>query len=288
MTPGGPARAARPTEGWSLTVSDPGPEAEVVADRLWQLGATAVAEEGADLVAGFGDEKAAAAAAAALSGNGVQALVAPDDGAWRAGWRAFAPDIEVGPLTIRIVQRAGPAWGEAEAQTRVGRPNLVEIDPGNSFGSGHHPSTLQCLREVVRRAGPEVSMLDVGTGSGILAVAASVLGAGPVVAVDADPDAAVVGGANARANGALVGMVGGTVAAIRGAFDLVVANLGGAEAPISLAPRLVALRRPGGTLVLAGLLEEQASVVSAAYARAGRATMAVDDGWACLTITGKG
>ena len=199
----------------------------------------------------------------------------------------FAPDIEVGPLTIRIVDRAGQgraAVGSGAPPDADGR-RLVEIDPGDSFGSGHHASTLQCLREVVRMAAPGRAVLDVGTGSGILAVAASALGAGPVVAVDVDPEAIGVAAANARVNRVAVEVVGGTVAAIRGMFDLVVANLGGADAPISWAPDLGAVLRPGGTLVLAGLLEEQADTVRRAYADWGTTNAAMEEGWACLTIT---
>ena len=288
MTPAGSATGGSRPAGWSLTVSDPGPEAEVVADRLWCLGATAVAEAGPDLVAGFAAEEQARAAAAALGDVGARCRVAEDDGAWRSAWRAFATDIHAGPLTIRIVERAGPTRattaGAATGPPAPG-PRPVEIDPGDSFGTGHHPSTRQCLDEVVRRVGPGRSVLDVGTGSGILAVAASLLGAAPVVAVDVDPDAAAVAAANARANRASVGVVGGTVAAVRGAFDLVVANLGGAEVPVALAPVLEARVRPGGSLVVAGLLEEQSDMVTQAYAGTGRAAVARDEGWACVTIT---
>lgn len=282
-----------PASPWSLTVPGVGAAAELVSDRLWTLGATAVAEGADELLAGFGDEATARAAAAALSRSGVHCLVSVDDGAWRSAWRAFADDVVVGPLTIRCVERRSADHRTADNQTAGHRAaghqrRVIEIDPGDSFGSGHHTSTRQCLREVVGRAGAGISVLDVGTGSGVLAVAAAALGAGPVVAVDVDPAAAAVAAANAEANAVRVGVVCGELPAVRGVFDLVVANLGGALVPISLAPALGAAVRPGGSLVLAGMLVGQAEGVSRAYAASGEVSVTVDEGWTCLAVTRSG
>ena len=276
-------RPQDPGAEWALAVPARGAEAEVLADRLWQLGATAVAEEGPTLVAGFADETTARAAARWLSTTGAEGRLITDDGAWRSAWRAFAPDVVVGPLTIRIVDRAAGGGGR-EADATDGAEGVVTIDPGDSFGSGHHPTTRQCLRAVVGWAGPGVSVLDVGTGSGILAVAAASKGAERVVAVDVDPRAARRAAGNATANGLTVAMACGTVAGIRGRFDLVVANLGGAEAPIALAPDLAAAVRPAGHLVLGGMLDQQAAVVGEAYSRWGSITAESEAGWTCLTV----
>ena len=284
MSEAGDRRAQGPEAGWALAVPARGAEAEVLADRLWQLGATAVAEEGPTLVAGFADETRARAAARWLSATGAEGRLIPDDGAWRSAWRAFAPDVVVGPLTIRIVDRAA-GGGVSEADATDGAEGVLTIDPGDSFGSGHHPTTRQCLRAVVRLAGPGVSVLDVGTGSGILAVAAAAKGAERVVAVDVDPLAARRAAGNATANGLRVAVACGTMAGIRDRFDVVVANLGGAEAPVALAPNLGAAVAPAGHLVLGGMLDQQAAVVCDAYRRWGSITAESEAGWTCLTVT---
>lgn len=277
-------RAQDPEEGWALAVPARGAEAEVLADRLWQLGASAVAEEGPTLVAGFAAETTARAAARWLSATGTEGRLIPDDGAWRSAWRAFAPDVVVGPLTIRIVDRAA-GGGVSERDATDGAEGVLTIDPGDRFGSGHHPTTRQCLRAVVRLAGPGVSVLDLGTGSGILALAAAAKGAERVVAVDVDPRAARGAAGNAAANGLRVAVACGTMAGIRDRFDVVVANLGGAEAPVALAPNLGAAVAPAGHLVLGGMLDQQAAVVRDAYRRWGSVTAESEAGWTCLTVT---
>jgi ribosomal protein L11 methyltransferase len=207
-------------------------DAERAADALWQLGATAIEQQPARLVAGFADDGAVRAAHDALARR----------------WSA------------RIVE-LDPAWRDvlrSPARTiRVRDDVTVEIDPGRVFGNGDHPTTTAALDALVSevRAGDRV--LDVGCGSGVLAVAAARLGASAVVAVDVDPEAAEVTRANAHRNGVAQVIDASTtpVADVPGPpFDVVVANLGGRLVVDEVARHLAA--RTGRALIVGGLLDD--------------------------------
>lgn len=198
-------------------------------------------------------------------------------------WTAAARDRFVPiPVGRRLVVL--PEWSPPES---AGDRIAVRIRPGTGFGTGDHPTTAMCLEALERaldaRAAP-CAVLDVGTGSGILALAAARLGAGPVVALDTDPDAI----ANARANRALnalpgVGLVGGGIEALRGTFDVVLANLL-ANLIVDLVPDFRAVLAPGGRLVLAGLLTDQGDRVEAALVANGLAAVGYEAraGWLTL------
>jgi len=243
---------------------------ELAAVELWDRGATAVAVEPAGgrvaLVASFPTAAAAREVAAEL-GAGVDEV---DDG-WRDAWKAWAEPLEVGGLVV------APAWRPVPvADGRV----VVEIDPGPCFGSGSHPSTRLALRLLAERPPSGLSVLDVGTGSGILAVAAALLGAGRVVAVDVDPAAVAVTERNAERNGvaARIEVSTATLDAVGAGHDLVLVNVT-AGVHAQLGPAAVAATRPGGELWLAGLLPGQWRHVADAYAPA-RLLAAPDlDGW---------
>lgn len=156
------------------------------------------------------------------------------------------------------------------------RPGLipVEIEAGLAFGTGHHGTTAGCLEMIARLARQRRPrhILDLGTGSGVLAIGAAKLLRKPVLATDIDPVATRVAASNARLNGvaALVHTVtapGMSSAVIRNAapFDLVVANIL-ARPLIGLAPAIARAVAPGGSLVLSGILAEQRRAVIAAYA----------------------
>jgi len=143
---------------------------------------------------------------------------------------------------------------------------VVRIPPGLAFGTGSHPTTALCLNWLAERVKPGMRVVDYGSGSGILAVAAACLGAESVIAVDNDPQALLATQDNARAN-----QVGERIQvfspeqcpAIQA--DLVVANIL-ANPLIELAPRITALLAGQGELALTGILEDQAADVSEAYA----------------------
>jgi ribosomal protein L11 methyltransferase len=205
---------------------------------------------------------------------------APDEASWRDAWRAHADVVEVGSI------RLWPSWWDQPAPPFDGV--TVLLDPGWAFGSGSHPSTRMALRTIGQRVPPGNRVLDLGCGSGVLAVAAALLGAGVVVAVDVDPEARRATADNARANG-VDGQIEVTdvLAAETPPFELVVANIGAAVLT-DLAPVIVAAVADGGVVVLGGLLVDQAPAVVAIYGRTGAGLRVVstdeEDGWTTLVL----
>jgi ribosomal protein L11 methyltransferase len=166
-----------------------------------------------------------------------------------------------------------PSWSK-----KLPRKNqaVVILDPGLSFGTGQHPTTAFCLRELVRCGKIETrrSFLDIGTGSGILAIAATKLGYSPVCAFDCDPEAVRVAHANARANSVhkKLRISRGDVTKLRihaaKQYDLVCANL---ISTLLMAERrrIAAQLKRGGTLVLAGILKSEFYRVQKVFAELG-------------------
>lgn len=187
---------------------------------------------------------------------------------WAESWKLHFKPIEIGSrLLIK------PGWSRKRA--RKGQA-VVILDPGLSFGTGRHPTTLFCLRQVARpgqgREGR--SFLDIGTGSCILAIAAAKLGYAPVAAFDHDPAAIRVARENARRNRVLHKIdlseqdVTELPARAKERYDLVCANLI-SNLLIEERDGIVERVRPGGRLVLAGVLDREFSQVANAYAAAG-------------------
>lgn len=231
--------------------------ADLVVDALWQAGTPAVEEQettaSRTFLAGYPSEEAADAAAAAARRAGADSVEVGsilDDGL--DGWRAHAAPHRTGPFTVV------PPWLDAPA-TPGSRP--LVIDPGRSFGSGSHPTSrlvLAALEPLVTRS---TTALDVGCGSGILAIGSVLLGAASAHGIDVDPDAPAVTLANAAANGVADRVTAsdeplGAVAASGRRFEVVAANL---LAPIlvELAEPLRTVVAPGGTLVVSGLLADR-------------------------------
>jgi ribosomal protein L11 methyltransferase len=168
---------------------------------------------------------------------------------WNETWKkSFAP-IDVG-RTLRII----PSWLNAETD-RI----PIIIDPGMVFGTGHHETTRTCLSliEKIAETGNRKRFLDIGTGTGILAIGASRLGFEQVVAVDVDPLAVDAATRNAAANGLNnIEIRKGAISSVSGTFDVIVANLL-SEILIAIAPELAERLNPGGTAILSGLLVGQ-------------------------------
>ena len=195
---------------------------------------------------------------------------------WLETWKARFTPIRIGRFLVR------PSWSASSAPS-----DGVEIvlDPGMAFGTGLHPTTRQCLEAVGRIALEGRSVLDVGTGSGILAVAAAKRGARPVVAVDTDPLAIRATVENARRNAATIEAREGSAADVEGSFDVVLANLV-ADVLIAIARDLRARTRPGGTLVVAGIIHETEEGVARAFGELGLAVVDRDqrDDWVSLVL----
>src|SRR5690606_31652441 len=160
-----------------------------------------------------------------------------------------------------------PAWEDA---TPVGDEVVVRIDPGMAFGTGTHPSTQLCLQLLDRYLVPGARVFDVGTGSGILALAAARLGAGPVDAVDTERVAIAALGENAALNG-LTGQIRaavGSVEAFDGPYDLIMINIL-AEVIVQLLPAAAQRLAPTGAMILSGIIEAREPKVSAALESSG-------------------
>jgi ribosomal protein L11 methyltransferase len=170
-----------------------------------------------------------------------------------------------------------PTWHEPPAQAT----RFIRLDPGLAFGTGTHPTTRMCLRWIARHAPAGQRVLDYGCGSGILAIAAARFGAAQVDAIDIDPAAVQSTLANAQANG--VRLDAGLPDQARGQYQVVLANI--LATPLKLlAPLLCSLVAPGGSLVLAGILERQAGELKAAYAPHARLEVSdTEDGWVLMT-----
>ena len=195
-----------------------------------------------------------------------------EDQDWERSWMDnFQP--------MRFGQRLWivPSWHEAPEPEAV---NLL-LDPGLAFGTGTHPTTSLCLQWLDGQALNGCNVLDFGCGSGILAIAALLLGAKHAVGTDIDPQALEASRDNAGRNGIAAERfplyLPGDMPA--GTYDVVVANIL-AGPLVQLAPTISAHVRPGGRLALSGILAEQADEVRAAYADLFELDpTAVQDGW---------
>ena len=188
-----------------------------------------------------------------------------------------ATQAQFGPLRIADKFWIVPSWC---APPDAAALNLA-LDPGLAFGTGSHPTTRLCLEWLALRVAPGCSLLDYGCGSGILAIAATKLGAGRVIGTDIDPQALRAGADNARANGVDVAFVAPD-AIPDATYDLVVANI--LTNPLRmLAPALAMRVREAGSIALAGLLDTQAAQVAEAYTRwFNIAPWRTADGWSLL------
>jgi len=187
---------------------------------------------------------------------------------WAESWKKHFKAFEIGNALL-----VKPSW--IKRRPRAGQA-VVVLDPGLSFGTGQHPTTSFCLTEIVRvlKKGTHQSFLDIGTGSGILAIAAAKLAYQPVRAFDFDPESIRVARANAQVNGVQrqVRITRGDVAKLKlkpgKKFDLVCANLI-SNLLLAEKKRIVAQLNQGGTLVLAGILAVEFSAVQNAFAACG-------------------
>jgi ribosomal protein L11 methyltransferase len=209
-------------------------------------------------------------------------VAARDEEDWANAWKAHYAVHRVGR---RVLVKA-PWHDYTPAPVEI----VVELDPGMAFGTGLHPSTQLCMSALEDELAAGDRVLDVGAGSGILAIAAALLGASSVDGVDVEPVAVRAARENAARNGvaSLVRVEHGSVGVdepFRGPYDLVVANII-ARVLIELAPALAGAVAPGGTLILGGIIDSKEESVHAAFAVeeltvAGRST---SEDWVALVL----
>lgn len=288
---------------WQLTVPAAAETSDALTNFLWEQGALGVVEEEAPgipprLRAFFAESKSSTALLAAVAAYraSLRALgfsqtgdaeIAPLlDEAWASAWQQSFPARLVG-RRLRVLPPwldGAPPGAAPGAEDRV----TVVIEPGRAFGTGHHGTTEGCLvlLEEALAAAPGAAVLDIGTGTGILAIAALRLGARSVLAIDVDPDAVAATTVNAERNDCR-----GLVARLAEPQDvsepapIVLANLL-THTHLALAPHYARLVTPGGQLVLGGMLDNEDDRVGEALAARGferRARVALE-GWASLRL----
>jgi ribosomal protein L11 methyltransferase len=278
---------------WALVVAAPEDELDILSAELFDRGAlgveiqdreappmpgTPALPDGTGRCIAHFTHREDATDAARLLGRAEEPIeIAERD--WSVAWKAHHRPLRLGPRTW-----VHPPWEIPDAGPGEVR---VAIDPGMAFGTGSHPTTGLCalrLDELLAER-PSADVLDVGTGSGILAVQAVLLGAERVCATENDPVALEA----ARRGAALNGLAGdriswlfaGDPGEVPGApFGIVVANIL-LNTLVELAPRLAGKVAPGGRLVLSGLLADQGGEAEAAYAALGLRPRdrLVRDGW---------
>ncbi len=263
----------------TLTVDLPDTEAEAAQELLHELGAMglevrdregptmpgvrAPAPGEAIIVAYFDDADTAEQARVEMMQVHPSArleLAEEQQQDWSNAWKAHIKSVQVGRLWV------GPPW---EAQNAPADKVRLVIEPKMAFGTGDHPTTSLCLGAVddYMSTHPGASVLDVGTGTGVLAIAAKKLGAGRVVGTDNDPVSVELARENAVDNGTPdVELSGKELTAVEGTFDLVVANIL-ANTLIELAPLIAP--KVKDKLLMAGVLAHQKAEVEAAYVNLG-------------------
>lgn len=264
-----------------VVVDCPHEVAEVVADRLWVLGASAIEERLVgplvELRACFGDDRETVSAhvESGLSGLDCAWRYESVDLAVTETWREYVGVTHVGEWCV-----LRPAWVEPDGSVR---PVEIVLEPGPTFGLGNHPTTrasLEILRSVVR---PGDRVLDVGTGSGVLAVGSVLLGAAHAHGIDITPASLSVVAQNAIRNGVGERVTVGIedLSEVADEFDIVVANIL-APALVDLAPELV--RRAAHRLVLSGLMADRYEHVVDAMTPLGVLDTVEIDGWVALSL----
>lgn len=271
----------------AFVVTVPAEEADIASDRLWQLGVRAVEERAADrgaveLWTAIGEDAASIERAASTLAPGWSWRCVDVDAEPADTWRATA-----GPVWVADDLVVVPAWQDPPSSETAEGLTVVRIEPGAAFGLGDHPATaltLRALRDALDRR-PGASVLDVGCGTGVLAVAAARLGARGVRAVDTSAAAVEATIDNADRNGVRADLVVDTspLTALDDPYDVVLANIL-APALIELAPDLRRLTAPDGVLVVSGILEGRHEHVLAALEPMRAVETQTSDGWAAVRL----
>jgi ribosomal protein L11 methyltransferase len=202
---------------------------------------------------------------------------------WGEEWKKYFHPLHIGKKFV-----VKPTW---EPYQPVGDDIIIEIDPGMAFGTGQHHSTAMCLEAMEDLFRNKVSLrevLDVGTGTGILGIAAVRLGAEKVICLDIDDKAVAVAVDNAILNQAAEKMEirNRALASLQQKFDLILANLT-AKTLLELSANLESLLTPGGYLVISGIIEQQSREIEKCFSRAPLSLWRImkSEEWRCYVIT---
>ena len=196
---------------------------------------------------------------------------------WQNAWKRYYHTVEIGQRLAVV-----PGW---ESYAGSGR-TVITMDPGMAFGTGTHETTSLCLEVLDRLVRGGERVLDIGTGSGILAIAALKLGAAAADGIDIDPMCVRTAGENAARNGVtdrFAVRVGDLSAGAGGVYDIITANIV-AAAILDLAPAVPALLADGGRFIASGIIDERRQEVLDGLSAAGLRAVEVLEkrGWVCL------
>ncbi len=204
-----------------------------------------------------------------------------DDQNWSRLWKTHFKPLQVYPGLV-----VSPSW--EKPKTKAG-DIVIEMDPGMAFGTGHHPTTLLCLQLIHNYVRSGDTLLDVGTGTGILAIAAIKSGSGRVVAVDSDETAVAVARQNRLRNrigsDRLLFICGSLTEPVRASFDAVVANIL-PDVIVELIDRLDPVLEPQGVFIASGIPDEKANAVIRKAQSRSYETITVQslEGWTAFAV----
>ena len=277
---------------YELAITAPDESRDAIMNKMTEMGSTGFFEKEGKILAYFEAKTDIAGVCDELSGfrdvlrsSGLdpvfyfEYILLPDKD-WNENWKKnFAP-IDIGE-SLTII----PSWLKKDT-SRI----PVIIDPGMVFGTGYHETSQACLiiMEKISRGHHKESCLDIGTGSGILAIGAAKIGFKDVTAVDIDPMAIDAANRNVEGNGlSNVAIKEGDITAVEGSFDLIVANLLSGIL-VDIAPDILARLNPGGKAILSGMLAGQEDDVRKAYIKTGLtlSETVVSGKWVTLVFSG--
>ena len=196
---------------------------------------------------------------------------------WENSWKKYYKPVKIGKNIL-----IKPVWEEAPQSGEI----VIELDPGMAFGSGTHETTKMCLKLLEQYVKPDSEVLDIGTGSGILAIGAAKLGARTIKAVDIDSVAVKVAKENAKLNGVedKIDITCGNLAdKVNGKYDIVIANII-ADAVIALSADAAKFLKDDGIYITSGIIEHRIDDVKAALVRYGFEVIHIerDRDWAAI------
>lgn len=198
-----------------------------------------------------------------------------EDESWATNWMQHWDVQKIGNKTVIC-----PSWLEYASQEGE---IVLELDPGAAFGTGTHPTTRLCIRELEGMVASNCTIADVGCGSGILSIAAKKYGAGEIVGVDVDETSIEVAEDNAKKNNVVCEFYQGSADAVKGQYDIVVANIL-AHIIIDIMSDLVPLMKNEGKMLLSGIIEEQKNKMLETLSSQGLEVVQVaqEEEWLCM------